>query len=170
MFKELACFDTRDEREAFGRLCRGWQHLFQQAGRDRGWHVDSTADLTRVLRIPGTLNLKTEEAREVLVQEANGLRYDPSDFSDFAETRKGHLLQNAPCLLRPPAAILDLRSLRVSPRIKYLIQHGDTIAQYPSRSEALFAVLMALLGAGYEDPGIARLCMSEGHGISELPA
>ena len=168
LFKELACFDTKYEREAFGRLCRGWQQLFQQAGRDRGWHVDSTADLTRVLRIPGTLNLKTEEAREVLVQEANGLRYDPSDFNDFAEPEGP---SSPKCSSAAPSynVNLDLRSLRVSPRIKYLIQHGDTIGQYPSRSEALFAVLMALLGAGYEDPGIARLCMSEGHGISELP-
>ena len=28
---------------------------------------------------------------------------------------------------------------------------------------------MALLGAGYDDAGIAGLCMSNGHGISELP-
>ena len=168
LFKELACFDTKDEREAFGRLCRGWQHLFQQAGRDRGWHVDSTADLTRILRIPGTLNLKTEEAREVLVQEANGLRYDPSDFSDFAKP-EGPPSPKCSLAASSSGGNLDLRSLRVSPRIKYLIQHGDTIGQYPSRSEALFAVLMALLGAGYEDPGIATLCMSEGHDISELP-
>ncbi len=45
LFKEITCFDTRDGRDAFTRLCRGWQRLFQQAGRDKGWHVDSTADL-----------------------------------------------------------------------------------------------------------------------------
>ena len=50
---DIICFDSPADREAFGRLCRGWQQLFQQAGRDRGWHADSTADLTRVLRIPG---------------------------------------------------------------------------------------------------------------------
>ena len=71
LFKELAVFDSNDDRETFGRLCRGWQSLFQQAGRDRGWHVDSTADLARVLRIPGTRNLKTIEPRPVEVNEAN---------------------------------------------------------------------------------------------------
>lgn len=45
LFKEIAYFDTKDDRAAFSRLCRGWQHLFQQAGRDRGWHVGSTSDL-----------------------------------------------------------------------------------------------------------------------------
>ena len=168
LFKELAWFDTGDDREAFGRLCRGWQQVFQHAGGDRGWHVDSTADLARVLRIPGTRNHKTDQQREVSVLEANGFRYDPSDFSDFAEP--------ATPPPRSPVAIplptnghLDLRTLRVSPRIKYLIQHGDSIGQYPSRSEALFAVIMALLGAGYDDTHIASLCLLKDHGISELP-
>ena len=167
LFKELAWFGTKDDREAISRLCRGWQQVFQYAGRNHGWHVDSTADLARVLRIPGTCNLKTDPPREVTVREANDFRYDPSDFNDFAEPETSH---------PKPAAIplssnghLDLRILRVSPRIKYLIQHGDSIGQYPSRSEALFAVIMALLGAGYDDTHIASLCLLEDHGISELP-
>ena len=74
----------------------------------------------------------------------------------------------------PPSCLstnghVDLRGLSVPPPIKYLIQHGDTIGQYPSRSEALSAVLMALLDAGYSDPDISRLCLLEEHGISELP-
>ena len=165
LFKEIPRFDTRDDREAFTRLCRGWQQLFQQAGRDKGWHVDSTADLARVLRIPGTYNLKTDEPREVTVREANDFRYDPSDFSDFAEPDTSP----ASPISVPSNGHLDLCSLRVSPRIKYLIQHGDTIGQYPSRSEALFAVILALLSAGYDDTDISRLCLMEAHGISELP-
>ena len=167
LFKEVACFDAKADREAFGRLCRGWQQLFQQAGRAQGWHVDSTADLTRVLRIPGTHNLKTSEARPVVVREANGLRYDPSDFSDFAAPAAPAL--SLPHTHQPANGHLDLCSLRVSPRIKYLIRHGDSIGQYPSRSEALFTVLMALLGAGYDDSDIARLCLLEAHAISALP-
>ena len=117
---------------------------------------------------PERENLKTAKTREVTVREANDFRYDPSDFNDFTE----------PDTSPPKAAAaiplsnnghFDLRSLRVSPRIKYLIQHGDSIGQYPSRSEALFAVIMALLGAGYDDIHIARLCLLEKHGISELP-
>ena len=168
LFKEIACFDSQADRDAYGRLCRGWQQLFQQAGRDRGWHVDSTADLARVLRIPGTHNLKTGEAREVVVREANDFCYDPSDFSDFAEPDVPSSPPGRP--VSPSSnGHLDLCSLRVSPRIKYLIQHGDSIGQYPSRSEALFAVLMALFGAGYDDGDIARLCLMETYRISELP-
>ena len=168
LFKEIACLASAAERNAFGRLCRGWQRLFQEAGHDNGWHVDSTADLARVLRIPGTRNLKTGEAREVVVREINNFRYDPSDFSHFAEPDSSSP-RTAPRFSPSSNGHLDLRSLRVSPRIKYLIQHGDSIGQYPSRSEALFAVLMALLGAGYDDGDIARLCLPETHGISALP-
>ena len=166
LFKELARFETKDDREAFGRLCRGWQQLFQQAGLGLGWHVDSTADLARVLRIPGTYNLKNGGTREVTAFETNDFRYDPSDFGDFAELKTPS--PGSPNSA-PSSGHLDLRSLRVSPRIKYLIQHGDTIGQYPSRSEALFAVILALLAAGYDHTDIVRLCLLETHGISELP-
>ena len=71
--------------------------------------------------------------------------------------------------MQPQNGHVDLKGLRVSPDIKYLIQHGDSIGQYPSRSEALFATLMALADAGYEDDLIARLCRLESHGISDLP-
>ena len=118
LFKEPASFDTRDDREAFSRLCRGWQQLFQQTGRDQGWHVDSTADLARVLRIPGTYNLKTEEAREITVRQVDDFRYDPSDFKDFAESDASP----APRISAPSNGHLALCGLRVSPRIKYLIQ------------------------------------------------
>jgi hypothetical protein len=65
-----------------------------------------------------------------------------------------------------------LHLLRVSTRIKYLIQTGtdpDNPSRYPSRSEALFAVLSALVQAGYDDPTIAALVLNPQHGISDKP-
>ena len=81
------------------------------------------------------------------------------------------------CLAKQPSPPLrpssngnvDLRGLSVPPPIKYLIQHGDTIGQYDSSSEALSAVLTALVAAECDDDHIARLCLVEEHGISELP-
>ena len=64
---------------------------------------------------------------------------------------------------------IDLRGLNVPPPVKYLIQHGDTIGQYASPSEALSAVLSALADAGYGNDHITRLCLLEEHGISTLP-
>ena len=86
---------------------------------------------------------------------------------------KPHQISVAP-QAPPPLSLstnghVDLRSLNVPPPIKYLIRHGDTIGQYPSRSEALSAVLSALIDAEYDDDHIARLCLLEEHGISDLP-
>ena len=71
--------------------------------------------------------------------------------------------------LPQPNGHVDLKGLNVSPEIKFLIQYGDTIGQYPTPSEALAAVLTALIDAGCEDDLIARLCLLESHGISGLP-
>ncbi len=50
------------------RIVRGWSDLIRARGRGRGWHVDQTGDLARVLRLPGTLNHKypTRPAVEVI--------------------------------------------------------------------------------------------------------
>ena len=64
---------------------------------------------------------------------------------------------------------VNLHGLSVPLPIKYLIQHGNSIGQYPSHAEALGAVLSAMTGAGYDDDHIVRLCLLEEHGISELP-
>ena len=76
-----------------------------------------------------------------------------------------------PALSRLPQSNghVDLKALNVPPAIKFLIQYGDTIGQYPSPPDALSAVLSALIGAGHDDDLIARLCLLEEHGISQLP-
>ena len=71
--------------------------------------------------------------------------------------------------LPQPNGHVDLRGLNVSPEIKFLIQYGDTIGQHSTPSEALAAVLSALIDAGCDDDLIARLCLLESHGISDLP-
>ena len=60
---------------------------------------------------------------------------------------------------------VSVASLRVSERIKQLITWGDAEGRYPSRSEALFAVVTALVAAGYDDDTIAAVVW--GHTIGE---
>ena len=68
-----------------------------------------------------------------------------------------------------PNGHVDITGLNVSPDIKYLIQHGDTIGQFSSLSDSLNAVLLALIDAGCDDALITRLCQLENYGISDLP-
>jgi hypothetical protein len=72
--------------------------------------------------------------------------------------------------------VIRLQDLKVSHRIKYLIQTGedpDDPTRYcypngtPDRSRALFAVIQALLGAGHDDATIASVVMDQRYGISE---
>jgi hypothetical protein len=82
-FKELWRFDSDEERERATRLSLGWQGFVQAMARRQGWEVDDTADLARILRLPGTLNHKGQTPAAVHLLEATGPRYVPGDFEDF---------------------------------------------------------------------------------------
>ena len=64
----------------------------------------------------------------------------------------------------PPVSVEDLS---VSPGIKDLIHDG--LSHHPSRSEAVFAVEMAMIEAGCDDTTIASVLLDPANGISELP-
>lgn len=64
--------------EEIQKLSEQWQALFQAIAQSRGEHLDSTADLTRILRLPGTHNHKLDDRgvapRPVTVAYGNGER------------------------------------------------------------------------------------------------
>lgn len=68
---------TPDEgsRRAAARLVERWQTWLHDLGVQHGWNFDATHDLTRVLRLPGTLNHKTTPPRPVGVWFAGEERY-----------------------------------------------------------------------------------------------
>jgi len=64
---------------------------------------------------------------------------------------------------------VDIQTLKVSHRIKYCIAMGhdpDDPQRYPSRSEALFAVIQALMASGHDDATIASVIMDTRYSIS----
>lgn len=52
--------------DAAGLLAR-WHLQWQEMADDEGWHLDSTADLARILRLPGSFNRKNGGEVEVKV-------------------------------------------------------------------------------------------------------
>ena len=64
----------------------------------------------------------------------------------------------------PPVSVEDLS---VSPGIKDLIHDG--LSHHPSRSEAVFAVEMAMIEAGCDNTTLASVLLDPANGISELP-
>lgn len=66
VFQEPATLTTPEERETAAATARGWQDRLRRVAGERGWDVDATHDLARVLRVPGTFNRK-DPARPVEV-------------------------------------------------------------------------------------------------------
>jgi hypothetical protein len=74
LFHEPWIFED-GEREEAQAMIRGWQgHMAQLAG-NRGWVVDATHDLARLMRLPGTYNNKSERV-PVKVLSSDGPRLD----------------------------------------------------------------------------------------------
>lgn len=80
LFREAWEFDDDQERDHAKRMNRALQWTIRREARNRGWHVDDTADLARVLRPAGTVNRKAGiPERAVTVLRANGPRYGIED-------------------------------------------------------------------------------------------
>jgi Protein of unknown function (DUF3987) len=90
LFDEPWIFSDRDDALRAQALLDNFQYTIRHWGQERGWHIDSTADLTRVLRPPGTTNHKHENLRDVVILAEDPTRYAPSD------------LEQAPWILHAP--------------------------------------------------------------------
>jgi putative DNA primase/helicase len=58
LFREIWIFEDADDRQAAYHLLHRLQATIQGVAKLHGWDIDSTFDLARVLRIPGTFNRK----------------------------------------------------------------------------------------------------------------
>lgn len=81
LLREAWVFATPEERRRAAALVAGWQALIRTRFGAQGWDVDSTADLSRVLRVAGTVNRKDPtDLCPVTLVEDTGARYTPLDF------------------------------------------------------------------------------------------
>ena len=82
----LDFFDATD-REAAKAASVGLQATIRAAFGARGWTLDKTHDLGRILRPAGTVNRKPGlPPRPVRVFAESAVRYNPSDFERFVQT------------------------------------------------------------------------------------
>lgn len=84
LFKELWTFDDEAEQDEAANLVRQFQNTFIYWAKERGWKLDNTSDLARVLRPPGTWNHKSQPPKPVRVIELDPeRRYNQSDFESY---------------------------------------------------------------------------------------
>jgi hypothetical protein len=82
LFKEPWVFDTPEERERAQAMCRRWSATLKARAGAHGWDADSVWDLARVLRVPGSVNVKDPDnpvpVRLIAMNES--ARYSEDDF------------------------------------------------------------------------------------------
>lgn len=84
LFREFWYFDTPEEKQQASKLMIRLQAYVRAQAQQRGWHVDSTPNLDRVLRLPGTLNVKIPSSPvDSHVIESCDTRYNPADIADM---------------------------------------------------------------------------------------
>ncbi len=80
-FDRWYTFATDEERDVMQKHWKAFTRKVQAVAAKKGWRVDSTYDLTRILRLPGTYNLKTCPAVPVVLEEYHTDRvYSPDSF------------------------------------------------------------------------------------------
>jgi hypothetical protein len=128
--------------------------------------------LTSLLRLPGTNNQKyPEETRvEIVAYDASNL-YHPREIEQYLKVEE----ELTPIDEIPDAAVAGQKRLlttddlhRLSPRMRSLISLGNASAgkPYATRSEADFAVAIAMFGAGFAEEAIWAVLSDPANGIS----
>lgn len=86
LFKEPYVFDDAEDRKDTALLVSRWQSLLRLRASQRGWAFDRLSDLARVLRIPGTANMKDpNNPKAVTLHSTTDRRYNVSDFRDYVD-------------------------------------------------------------------------------------
>ena len=158
LFKNPLYFERPEDRQSVKELSSRFQNLIICRGREKGWKLDNTSDLCRILRLPGTFNHKKEPV-PVEILEDSGLRYEREDFDN--------LLSEVPSTRQPITDTslnncVDLDLLRIPMGVKKLIKEGMPLGQ---RSEAVMSVITSLLKARVSDKEIAKIFSKHPKGI-----
>lgn len=82
LFAEPLLYASDADRIAAGLLATRWNLTARVRAAERGWHIDATQDLARILRLPGTTNHKGAPV-PVRLLSITGARYDPSDLEAY---------------------------------------------------------------------------------------
>lgn len=88
LFHEPLVIATKADRHAAQTLMAGFYNMLSSKAKAMGYEIDNVQDLARVLRVPGTLNCKLKELREVKLLELNpAALYSPDEIPVLASDR-----------------------------------------------------------------------------------
>jgi P4 family phage/plasmid primase-like protien len=91
LFDQIRYFENQKDRFEAVKLSELFQNHIIAKGREHGWELDKTSDIVRILRIPGTYNLKNpKEPKAVSVLGEAKNRYAISEIEKVAVKLKPH--------------------------------------------------------------------------------
>jgi len=83
LLKEPWSFDDADERAGAQATLKGYAYCLANVAAKSSWALDPVHDLTRVMRVPGTNNVKhPDKPRPVELLTLTETRYNPRDLED----------------------------------------------------------------------------------------
>jgi P4 family phage/plasmid primase-like protien len=85
LFKEPWVLESAADRAAAKSLSVRFQTRLRQIAKTRGWMIDPTADLCRVLRVPGTYNRKIPDDPRLVTAEYSKSEYNVDDIEGILE-------------------------------------------------------------------------------------
>ncbi len=167
VFRELWAFGSEEERAEAARLSLGWQRFVNAAAERKGWKLDLTADLARILRLPGTLNRKGKKGTPapVRILDSSGPRCVPSDFAEWA-------LPEPEATTAPPTSFFESHGTRY---VQVAIQREcEELAKTPegSRNDRLNRAAFSLarfIAAGDADPAPVVRALASAAAHAGLP-
>lgn len=83
LFDEFWQFTSEEDRLRAAALAERWNSTLRLRAAAHSWTVDSTFDLARVMRVPGTENRKSTPIRPVQLLSVSPYRYAVDDFESF---------------------------------------------------------------------------------------
>lgn len=170
LFHEFWAFDSEDERLAAAAAAQRWNATLQYRAAEKSWVIDSTFDLARVMRVPGTLNRKGSPVMPVRLIHVGGPRYLPDDLERFCVD--GSMLRNiSPTRTYVPDEFdIDDTMQPDFERFQALTDNSDLFAttwkmkrkDLPDGSPSAYEFSLAVqaVQAGWEDKEIASLFLA----------
>lgn len=89
LFRELFKIESDEDRIKIKEIVYGWNILLRNKAKKHSWDIDNVGDLARILRLPGTYNLKNKN--EPVICKINfltdSLRYNHFDFDEYIPSK-----------------------------------------------------------------------------------
>ena len=138
LFDEPWMFANDIEREEAQAMIRNWQGHMAELAAERGWVVDATHDLARVMRLPGTWNNKSVPV-PVKVLYSDGERLDRNTVWDEIGGKKPRDIIEVPDMVTIEDINLDPAAQPPYEKLNALIRSDPKVKRTQERRRPDFA-------------------------------